>query len=538
MILRKPYAFFIKHFKLFHIILTILITYLIYRTGLLLSFFNEYIATSQSVINQDLTGKLFNTYMFISPFLIILGSIVILSVMILKKKPILFYIVLIIIYILMIVLYNYIYSVLGAMETNLLDIRQVRLARDILTIGSVAQAFSVVITFVRATGFDIRKFNFGQDLAQLDIKEEDREEFEFEVSLDTDKLRRKLRRNFRYLKYTYIENKFLINIGILLFLSTICFIIYLNLTVYNKVFNEMEAFLTTDFSVRINKSFLTTKDYKGNDIVNDNETLVVLEVAVRNNFSKAQKLDIAKTQLVINNQAFYHVYSYRDRLFDLGKVYEDQLLPNQFTKWLLVYKVPKFLISNNMYFKYVDKVNVVSRKLNPKTISVRLNPKNLDVVSKTKEFQLGETMVLNDSILGNVEFKIDKYEINDEYRLTYNFCVTKDECYPSYEYVKPNITNRYDMALMYLNGKMKWDEEIAVNPITNIYSFINNFGELVYEIDDKTKVQKVGFKQINPVKVKVKDDYYIEVLDEVKKANKIALVFNLRNIQYKYVLKV
>ena len=86
MILRKPYAFFIKHFKLFHIILTILITYLIYRTGLLLSFFNEYIATSQSVINQDLTGKLFNTYMFISPFLIILGSIVILSVMIIEKK--------------------------------------------------------------------------------------------------------------------------------------------------------------------------------------------------------------------------------------------------------------------------------------------------------------------------------------------------------------------------------------------------------------------------------------------------------------------
>ena len=86
MILRKPYAFFIKHFKLIHIILTILIAYLIYRTGLLLSFFNEYISTGKSVIDQDLTGNLFNLYMFIVPFLIILASIIILSVMVLKQN--------------------------------------------------------------------------------------------------------------------------------------------------------------------------------------------------------------------------------------------------------------------------------------------------------------------------------------------------------------------------------------------------------------------------------------------------------------------
>ena len=42
----------------------------------------------------------------------------------------------------------------------------------------------------------------------------------------------------------------------------------------------------------------------------------------------------------------------------------------------------------------------------------------------------------------------------------------------SYEYVKPNITNRYDIALMYLNGKMKWDEEIAVNQLLYCCSLI------------------------------------------------------------------
>lgn len=539
MILRKPYAFFIKHFKLIHIILTILIAYLIYRTGLLLSFFNEYISTGKSVIDQDLTGNLFNLYMFIVPFLIILASIIILSVMVLKQKPILFYITLIIIYIIMLVVYNYIYSVLGSMETALLDIRQVRVARDIIMIVFFVQTFSVIITFVRATGFDIKKFNFGQDLAKLDIKEEDREEFEFEVNVDTGKVQRKFRRNLRHAKYVYFENRFLINMGLLLLFSVICFVVYLNLNVYNKVYSEMEAFLTTDFSIRVNKSFLTTKDYKGNKTVKDDEVLVVLELEVKNNFPKERKLDIARAELVIGNHTFHHVYNYRERIFDLGKVYEDDLLPNKFTKLLLVYKVPKILVSkNNMQFKYVDRIDITGRKLSPKKVSVKLNPKNLDSNTNTKEFKIGETMLLNDSVLGNINFKIDKYDVNDQFQLKYNFCVTKEECYQSYEYIKPTITSKYDVTLMYLNGEIVWDENTMVTPMTNIYTFFNTFGQLVYEINGKTKVQKLGFKQVLPTRVNVKNEYYIEVFDEVRKADKITLVFNIRDIQYKYVLKV
>ena len=158
--------------------------------------------------------------------------------------------------------------------------------------------------------------------------------------------------------------------------------------------------LTTDFSIRVNKSFLTTKDYKGNKTVKDDEVLVVLELEVKNNFPKERKLDIARAELVIGNHTFYHVYNYRERIFDLGKVYEDDLLPNKFTKLLLVYKVPKILVSkNNMQFKYVDRIDITGRKLSPKKVSVKLNPKNLDSNTNTKEFKIGETMLLNDSVL-------------------------------------------------------------------------------------------------------------------------------------------
>ena len=72
------------------------------------------------------------------------------------------------------------------------------------------QFVTLCLTFARATGFDVKKFDFAHDLQQLNVDEKDNEEFEVDVELDTDKLFRKIRKKIRYAKYVYFENKFLI----------------------------------------------------------------------------------------------------------------------------------------------------------------------------------------------------------------------------------------------------------------------------------------------------------------------------------------
>ena len=99
MILRKPYAFFIKHFKLMHIILSVLVCYSLYNTKELLEFFNEYAKTIINVTGQNLYEILIPGLFHILPFLIIIFSIIILVVLAIKKKPNLFYIINIFIYI-------------------------------------------------------------------------------------------------------------------------------------------------------------------------------------------------------------------------------------------------------------------------------------------------------------------------------------------------------------------------------------------------------------------------------------------------------
>ena len=53
MIIKKPYAFMIKHFRTIHVILTILVMYLISKTHAIFTFFNDYANNNGYLINKD-----------------------------------------------------------------------------------------------------------------------------------------------------------------------------------------------------------------------------------------------------------------------------------------------------------------------------------------------------------------------------------------------------------------------------------------------------------------------------------------------------
>ena len=91
MILRKPFAFFIKHFRFIHLILDICAVYLITKTNAILSFYLEYMDIMSISPGTSVSTDLFNSMLWISTIVIILGSILIAFLMKFKKKPIRFY---------------------------------------------------------------------------------------------------------------------------------------------------------------------------------------------------------------------------------------------------------------------------------------------------------------------------------------------------------------------------------------------------------------------------------------------------------------
>lgn len=531
MILRKPYAFFIKHFKLMHLLLAVFMCYSVYKTKELLDFFNEYSAILINIKGQDLITPLLPSLFQLVPFLIIIVSIVILVVMLVKKKPYLFYVLLIIGYIYCAVLLQISKFTLVSLSNSIVDTRTILLLRDLIMICFIIQIFELIIIFVRATGFDVKKFDFDTDLKQINITEEDREEVEVELNFDSNKLIRNIRKQIRFLKYTYKENEKFANIIISIFSVIVIVVIVFMSINKNPIINQNEIFSGNNFTLSIVDSYITNTDYKGKIITDD--YYLILKLNIKTNSTKSRTLDIATAKILIDNYVYTPTTQYKDSFSDFGSVYLGEEIKNEETQKILVYQIPKELINKKIIFSYVDKNNI-DEDGNFKNIRININYKNLIGIDSSDEAKLNEELVLKDSIMPTAKIKISAFDIQNKYKLNYNFCV-KTICYDSYEYLLPSINSNYDKVLLKISGTFESDNELP--SVYNLYDFIEKFGKLSYEINGQEKIQNIEFKEVKSKKINQPNVYYIEVLDEVKNAEKISFLFTIRNKNYKYVIK-
>lgn len=524
MILRKPFAILIKYFKVIHIILTILSFYLIYRTNLLLNFFNEYMATNNSVIGKDLTGELYSSLMYISLFVIIVGSLIILGLMLFKKKKVKLYIYNIVTYIFVTVVFLYAHSVVISLEVELVDIRTLKIVQDLLTTIFLLQIVSLIIVAIRATGFNVQKFNFTKDLQELEIEDIDNEEFEVNIDLNSDETRRKINRTIRHAKYIYKENKFVILMLLILAIGIGSVAIYMNIGVYNKVYHKGEAFSTNLFTMQLEESYAVDTDYKGNKLY-ENESFLLIRVNLKNTTSKEQTFDSARLVVNIDEHYFYHESIYSEQMIDIGNIYINQKVSTGLTNYVFIYKVPTKFLNRNIKLIYTD--------YNGKEIRMKVTPTSLNENVKETSYAMGEKIDFQDSVLENIEATINSVEISNIFRVDYNYCI-QDQCYPSYEYLVPTLSGTEDKVLIKINGSVIGNSS---SKYENLSSFINYFGYLEYQIGDQIKTVSLSTQNIKPTKTTVQDVCYIETTKEATTAEKINLVFKIRNKTYKYVVK-
>lgn len=533
MILRKPYKILIKHFKLIHLILTLLMVYIVYRFSRVINFFDVAISSYTSVLSTNPTLVLFDIYIYLAIFLVILLSIVIIFLLFMKKKSIKLYIGAIIIYVLSFILIAYSYNVIGNMEIKIVDVKFLRNVRDFLMISSLLQAILIILYGIRSFGFDIKKFNFKDDLKELNLVETDNEEFEFNVEVDVNRVHRGVNKGKRFFKYFYVENRYLFFFISSICICILCLVIYLSMGVYNKKYQQSEFFTTRDFSISINNSYITNLDYKGNQI-SSNKAFVILELAIKTNGRTTKQLNIARPELIVGYNKYYHDNSYVSKFIDIGTVYNNEEIDNNFVKYLLVYPIDKNDANKEMTFRYVDSGNITSTEA--KTINVGLSVRNLDVLKETKEYKLGETIDFSKSVLGDTKLTINNQNIAESFKLNYDFCITKNDCYPSIEYLKPNIVNNYDKVLLRLNGEIGWGENTAKSKLTNLASFTELYGTVKYKLNNVEKNDITTLKDVKSIRLKENNVYYLEIMKEIENANEVSIVFKVRDYIYIYKL--
>lgn len=535
MILRKPYAFFIKYFKLLHAVIAFLVAFLLYRSFTIYNFFKAYVTDYSSALNKLSPRTLMNMYSLIMVLGIIILIIVLLSVMIYKKKPKSLYIFSLFVYVGVIVLYGITYPILRDISVSILDLRVSSALRDFFLIAVILQSVTLIWFIVRATGFDIKQFDFGTDLQKLDINEKDSEEIEVALEFDQNKVNRQIRYNIRQFKYIYGENKFIINTALIIFVIILAFTFYLNVGVYTASYNQGSSFAASGVVMNVRDTYLTQTDTLGKTLTND--MIVAVKVDIKKSGGVNKTLNTGLTTLRVNDKSYGQNVNYAKELYDLGSAYTGQQLSSEFKSYILTFVIPKEDINKKMVLKFNDNVSYVKGEVGAKSVMVNLKPTNLTKKSEEHSVKIGEEENFEDSVLGSSIFKIKGYEINDKFKLTYKYCYATDKCIDSSEYLTSTATGTYLKTLMKLDAEFSIDSNVNSTQIASFNDFLNTFATINYKVGNSLVSKKINTKDIKPKVSKDSSYYYVEVPSDVKNASEISLTFNIRNQVYNYILK-
>ncbi len=526
MILRRPFALLIKYFRLIHVILSVFISYLVFKTSAMLSFITDYSVLPTNLVDPKVTKSLFPIWVYIVPAFLIIGYVVIMVLMKFKEKPITFYFTSIASMIFTIIVYTYANQTVTELEIALIDVRTLKLNQDLIRTAQIVQFIITIITIVRATGFNIKKFNFTKDLETLAIEEADNEEFEVNLEVDGDSFKKKWRHFKRNAKYVLVENKIMIIVGVFLAVIVVGIAVYLNKFVYHKVYKFGELIEASDFYFNFKESYKTFYDYKEN--MEQNTAYVIVRFDVRKKYGKDVKLETMRLALNINGHSFYHNKKAESKFFDLGKVYKNEEIGSNMTTYNLIFEIPNIFIEDDMYLIYEESAG--------KQKKIKTIPKNLNAPQKEIRFNMKDTIDFKDSTLKRSTLTIQNFVLNDTYKNTYQFCALENICYESAEYIIPTFTDNYDKTLMKLEAEFIIDDTLNIKELNGFISFLNNFAKLHYKVGNEEKIED-KFTIVVPKNTNYQNIYYIEANKEIKEASEIWFEITVRDKKYNYYLK-
>ena len=530
MVLRKPYAFFIKHFRLFHIILSALIIFTIIRMTNVITFINSYLNSDKTLITMNDVNRIYSSIDFILPIVSLVFSILLLVVMSMKKKPNKYYAYSTIVIIAVLILNIYGNVTLKQLTKEWLYENRISTLRDLYVFALLGSIIEVSVSVSRAIGFNVSRFDFNNDIIQLELSEKDNEEFELMVDFDINDLKRNTQKKMRYFKYFIKEYRNIILWSFLVIVGFVgCFVGFSIFKDRKKIISMSKFnYAINGFIMKINGVYIIDKDLNGNEF-KDNKALVVLNMTLNNQDKRNSKsFSTGAINITIGDESYYSSNKYENEVIDFGKLYINTKIKagGSETK-IFVFEIPKNRVNRKMLFGI--------RNINTKEdLYVKLKPTNL--IKQDKEIvesKLGEKMKIDNDIIKNSSILIDNYDIKNVFRVDYDYCI-KNNCINSIEYLTTKNNSNFDKLLLKINGNIDFEDE---NNIKDLYVLLSRYGYIEYKIGDKTYRENGVYGEVKSSKITEDNTYYFEILSDIKDADTFVLGFNVRNKEYRYILK-
>ena len=530
MVFRKPFAFIIKHFKAFHIVMFLTSLFVMYNA-------NQIRGLARSLISSNAftyTGA--ENYAKSPVYIICLIGIAAVGLIYwlfkVRKKDLRYYRLVLIYYIASMSGFYYLFDKLVRLSEAELSMDELGLLRDVSTMILIASIPIVVLSLIRGIGFNIKQFNFSKDIKELEITDKDSEEFEILIGQNNYKYIRKVRKMIREFRYVVLEHLFYITIigASLLVVGgiSIGYKIYQD----NKSVGQQEITTVNGVYYAVNKTYITSRDLNGNTI-KSNYKYVVVNLSMKN-LTKVNKEFNQEIFSLQSGRLVYKPIGYFQSTFnDIGPFIQNgTLIPTEsFLTGLLVFEIPNSMKVTNFKLKVFRNLNITDDDFSVDYEAFAANGYILDEEIKEEILNIGtkyDSSIYKDN---KVSFTINKAYLQDAYSDKYIICETENKCSKKSQLIKPDSLTNSTMLIVDYQGSLN-SEANYYNSIKDMDDFFNSFTKVEYTvgIDKYTSSGNVLYKGIN-------GKAFIVVDRKITRASSIDLVFNFRNTTIKVPIK-
>ena len=528
MILKKPYAFLIKYFKLIHIVILGLLSYINSYYKNIYAFYKDY--SSSNYYDLNIAKEYLPTLSFIVVVVLISLFIILFYLMKKKDKPNTLYILSITYYALVLISMLVAYENINTLYDVTLTQRTSRLYNNIYFILNLPSYYFIFTYLVRGIGFDIKKFNFSKDLEELDIKAEDNEEFEFVIGTKDYLIKRKIHRFFREVKYYYKENEFLINIIGGTFIGVVSIVLLINISSTIHKYHLGNKVNAEKFKIILNNAYVTNKDYTGK-VINQNKKYLILDITINNLGTNELKPSEMYIKYGNNKQSIMKL-SMQSSFSDLGKIYNGDLIKKEPENLIFIYELPQSASTNNLKLAIYKGKTITSKEIKYNFVEYKFNAKKIDKSPKNNLVELNQNLNLGNKLYGNTTIDIKNVETKNKYTYTYDKCYSEENCEKLTNIITPNGGFNYNLMIVDYDISIDKNSLLGRTYNDDIY-IINKFSKLKYKVNNEEKeINIFGTKYDNlPNKI------IYEIPASALKSEELFFIFETRENKYLYKIK-
>ena len=530
MIIKKPYAFFIRHFRIIHLLMLVPMLFLTLNFGDMTSFIRKY-ADTMNTAQTNIAGNYITIFTFLAILVLLAVNITIYTLMKSKRKPTKFYLINSIYYIVLLAMSLLYFAIFQEIDKGKASETLVQLVSGIAVATLLPSYILMPATLMQGLGFNIKTFKFDK-VMDLQIVDDDSEEVEVKFLKGNGEIKKNVIHSVRELKYYALENKEIFTlIGIVLVL-VIAISIYLDVGVYNKRYNLNQAFALDSFTMTVKESYITDVDYSGNQIADDKYYLAI-KLAIYNKTLESQSIDKSNFRLYFDNKIIYPDYGRSGRFTDIGKNYQGGMIPAQKAdEYVLVYELDSSMVKGKYQMKILSSVRKEPGKLIPSYKIINIRPKNIVEMKKLSDASVGDSIDLSKTTLGNTKITLKRVNYASRYVYYYDQCSELKKCISR----KSSISPKSSKTFIVIEDAESWDEESSYYK-NGKKDFYEDFVTIEYDYTNaKGDTKTYESKMVNVTPSVLTNVRIYEVNNLVPSGDNIKFCVRIRN--QKFYIKI